>query len=402
MLLTDCRTLRILGFMMITRSITPHVLSAAKMYPFVGLVGPRQSGKTTLAKTLFPDYTYVSLENLDQRTYAQQDPRGFLAAYPNHCIFDEIQKVPELFSYLQEIGDQKGMGRYILTGSQNFLLHRHISQSLAGRIALLSIHPFSMEELSSASLGFDQPEQYMFTGMYPPIYDRSIPPTNWYPNYIQTYIERDIRDLTQITQLSTFQVFVKLCAGRIGQLLNLSSLARDCGITHNTARAWLSLLETSYIVVLLRPYYRNFNKRLVKMPKLYFFDTGLVSSLLGIQSADQMNSHYLRGELFENFAITEYIKYKANTQANVEYFFWRDQAGHEVDLFAETGSALSAIEMKSGKTISADTIKNLAYMQSIYPDTNQKLQPLVIYAGMLNQTQSGIPIRSWKDMPVFR
>jgi predicted AAA+ superfamily ATPase len=388
--------------MMITRSITPHVLSAAKAYPFVGLVGPRQSGKTTLAKTLFPDYTYVSLENLDQRTYAQQDPRGFLAAYPEHCILDEIQKVPELFSYLQEIGDQKGMGRYILTGSQNFLLHRHISQSLAGRIALLSIHPFSMEELSSASLGFDQPEQYMFTGMYPPIYDRSIPPTNWYPNYIQTYIERDIRDLTQITQLSTFQVFVKLCAGRIGQLLNLSSLARDCGITHNTARAWLSLLETSYIVVLLHPYYRNFNKRLVKMPKLYFYDTGLASSLLGIQSADQMNSHYLRGELFENFAITEYIKDKANTQSNIEYFFWRDQAGHEVDLFADTGSAISAIEMKSGKTISADYIKNLAYMQSIYPDTNQKLQPLVIYAGMLNQTQSGIPIRSWKDMPVFR
>lgn len=202
---------------MINRAIAPHVLSAAKAYPFVGLVGPRQSGKTTLAKSLFPDYTYVSLENLDQRTYAQQDPRGFLAAYPNHCIFDEIQKVPDLFSYLQEIGDQKGMGRYILTGSQNFLLHRHISQSLAGRIALLSIHPFSMEELSSASLGFDQPEEYMFTGMYPPIYDRSIPPTNWYPNYIQTYIERDIRDLTQITQLSTFQVFVKLCAGRIGQ-----------------------------------------------------------------------------------------------------------------------------------------------------------------------------------------
>jgi len=388
--------------MMITRSITPLVLSAAKAYPFVGLVGPRQSGKTTLAKTLFPDYTYVSLENLDQRTYAQQDPRGFLAAYPNHCIFDEIQKVPDLFSYLQEIGDQKGMGRYILTGSQNFLLHRHISQSLAGRIALLSIHPFSMEELSSASLGFDQPEEYMFTGMYPPIYDRSIPPTNWYPNYIQTYIERDIRDLTQITQLSTFQVFVKLCAGRIGQLLNLSSLARDCGITHNTARAWLSLLETSYIVVLLRPYYRNFNKRLVKMPKLYFYDTGLASSLLGIQSADQMNSHYLRGELFENFALTEYMKYKANTQSNVEYFFWRDQAGHEVDLFAETGAVLSAVEIKSGKTISADYIKNLAYMQSIYPDTNQKLQPLVIYAGMFHQTQSGIPIRSWKDMPVFR
>jgi predicted AAA+ superfamily ATPase len=386
---------------MITRTIAQQVLAAAKTYPFVGLVGPRQSGKTTLAKALFPDYAYVSLENLDQRTYAQQDPRGFLAAYPNHCIFDEIQKVPELFSYLQEIGDQKGMGRYILTGSQNFLLHRHISQSLSGRIALLSIYPFSMGELSSASLGFDQPEEYMFTGMYPPIYDRSVAPTNWYPNYIQTYIERDIRDLTQITQLSTFQIFLKLCAGRIGQMLNLSSLARDCGITHNTARAWLSLLETGYIVHLLRPYYRNFNKRLVKMPKLYFYDTGLAASLLGIQSADQLHSHYLRGELFENFALTEYLKHKANTQSNAEYFFWRDQAGREVDLLAETGSSLSAIEIKSGKTISDDYIKNLVYLQSLFVNAQTELKPLVVYAGDLAQTRSNIPIRSWKDLPLF-
>lgn len=386
---------------MINRAIAPQILSVAKTYPFVGLVGPRQSGKTTLAKALFPDYTYISLENLDQRTYAQQDPRGFLAAYPNHCIFDEIQKVPELFSYLQEIGDQKGMGRYILTGSQNFLFHKQISQSLSGRIALLSIYPFAMGELSGASLGFDQPEDYMFTGMYPPIYDRSIPPTNWYPNYIQTYIERDIRDLTQITQLSTFQVFVKLCAGRIGQILNLSSLARDCGITHNTARAWLSLLETGYIVHLLRPYYRNFNKRLVKMPKLYFYDTGLAASLLGIQSADQLNSHYLRGELFENFALTEYLKHKANTQSNAEYFFWRDQAGREVDLLAETGSSLSAIEIKSGKTISDDYIKNLIYLQSLFVDAQTELKPLVVYAGDFAQTRSNIPVRSWKDLPLF-
>jgi predicted AAA+ superfamily ATPase len=387
---------------MITRTIAQQVLAAAKTYPFVGLVGPRQSGKTTLAKALFPDYTYVSLENLDQRTYAQQDPRGFLAAYPNHCIFDEIQKVPELFSYLQEIGDQKGMGRYILTGSQNFLLHRHISQSLSGRIALLSIYPFSMGELSSASLGFDQPEDYMFTGMYPPIYDRPVAPTNWYPNYIQTYIERDIRDLTQITQLSTFQVFVKLCAGRVGQMLNLSSLARDCGITHNTARAWLLLLETGYIVHLLRPYYRNFNKRLVKMPKLYFYDTGLACSLLGIQSADQLHSHYLRGELFENFAISEYLKHKANTQSNAEFFFWRDQAGREVDLLVEQGLSISAIEFKAGKTIADDYVKNLAYLQSLFTDAHVSLKPLVVYAGDLAQTRSNIPIRSWKELPLFQ
>lgn len=386
---------------MITRTITQQVLAAAKVYPFVALVGPRQSGKTTLAKALFPSYTYVSLENLDQRTYAQQDPRGFLAAYPYHCIFDEIQKAPTLFSYLQEIGDQKGMGRYILTGSQNFLLHKHISQSLSGRIALLSIYPFSMEELSSAGLGFERPEEYMFTGMYPPIYDRSVPPTSWYPNYIQTYIERDIRDLMQITQLSTFQVFVKLCAGRVGQILNLSSLARDCGITHNTARAWLSLLETAYIVYLLRPYYRNFNKRLVKMPKLYFYDSGLACSLLGIQSADQLNSHYLRGELFENFAISEYLKHKANTQSNVEFFFWRDQAGHEIDLLVEQGLSISAIEFKAGKTIADDYTKNLAYLQTLFANDKASLKPQVIYAGDFAQTRSNIPIRSWKDLPLL-
>ena len=386
---------------MIRRAISQQVLSAAKSYPFVGLVGPRQSGKTTLAKALFPDYTYVSLENLDFRTYAQRDPRGFLADYPSHCIFDEIQKVPELFSYLQEIGDQMEMGRYILTGSQNFLLHRHISQSLSGRIALLTIHPFSMGELSDASLGFDQPEAYMFTGMYPPIHDRYIPPTNWYNNYIQSYIERDLRDLTQITQLATFQVFVKLCAGRIGQLLNVSSLARDCGISHNTARAWLSLLETGYIARLLRPYYRNFNKRLVKMPKLYFYDTGLAAALLGIQSTDQLSSHYLRGELFENFALTEYLKYNANTQSNLDFYFWRDQVGHEVDLLVEGGSSFSAVEIKAGKTIADDYIRDLVYFQSIYKDAARALHPLVIYAGQPGQTRSSIPIRSWKEVPVF-
>jgi predicted AAA+ superfamily ATPase len=387
--------------MLIEREIAPQVLAAARAYPFVGLVGPRQSGKTTLAKALFPDYAYVSLENLDQRTFAQRDPRGFLSAYPNRCIFDEAQKVPELFSYLQEVGDQGQMGRYILTGSQNFLLHRHIAQSLAGRIALFSIYPFSLTELKRASLGFEQPEEYLFTGMYPPVYDRAIPPASWYPNYIQTYIERDIRDLTQISQLSEFQVFVKLCAGRVGQPLNLSSLGRDCGVTHNTARAWLSLLETSYIVFLLRPYYRNFNKRLIKAPKLYFYDVGLAASLLGVQSVEQMRVHYLRGELFENFVISEYQKRKANFQMGVEYFFWKDQMGREIDLLAESALDISAIEIKSGKTILDDYVKNLLVFRSIYSGAKQNLRSLVVYAGEMEQTREGIPMRSWKSIPVF-
>ena len=357
---------------MIQRTIAKHIVSASKKFPIVGLIGPRQSGKTTLVKKLFPSYTYVSLENLDHRTFAQQDPRGFLATYRNHCILDEIQKVPELFSYLQEISDQKGVGRYILTGSQNFLLHKHISQSLSGRIALLTIFPFSINELKSTHISYNHPEAYIYAGMYPPIYDRDITPARWYPNYVQTFIERDIRDLLRITQLSIFQVFVKLCAGRVGQILNLSDLARDCGITHNTSRAWLSLLETSYIVYLLKPYYQNFSKRLVKMPKLYFYDTGLASSLLGIQSMDQLSSHYLLGALFENFILTEYLKYKANTLSSVEYYYWRDKVGHEIDVLAEEGSTLWAIEIKSGKTISADYTKQLAYFQSIYTDPHRR------------------------------
>jgi predicted AAA+ superfamily ATPase len=386
---------------MIPRTISTAILEAAKKYPLVALVGPRQTGKTTLARALFPSYTYLSLENLDLRAFAEQDPRGFLTAYREHCILDEVQKAPTLFSYLQEVADQPLMGRYILTGSQNFLLHRQISQSLAGRIALFTLYPFSMEELKAASLGFEQPEEYIFHGMYPPVYDRATSPTSWYPNYIQTYVERDLRDLMQVSNLLTFQTFVKLCAGRIGQVVNYSSLARDCGITHNTARAWLSLLETSYVVFFLRPYYRNFNKRLVKMPKLYFYDSGLAASLLGIQSVEQLYTHYLRGELFENFVITEYMKYKANHQAGVEYFFWKDQGGHEVDLLVETPQRVSAIEIKVGKTVAEDYVRALEYLRSLYVTEGQTFHPLVIYGGELDQGRRGIPIYSWRRMPVF-
>ena len=384
---------------MIQRAIAKHIVAASKKFPLVGLVGPRQSGKTTLAKALFPSYRYISLENLDNRNFAQQDPRGFLKTYNNYCIFDEIQKVPDLFSYLQEISDQRGIGRYVLTGSQNFLLHRHVSQSLSGRIALLTILPFSIDELKKADIFHDSPETYMYTGMYPPIYDRAIAPSLWYPNYVQTFIERDIRDLLRITQLSTFQVFVKLCAGRIGQILNLSALARDCGITHNTARAWLSLLETSYIAYLIRPYYQNFSKRLVKMPKLYFYDTGLASSLLGIQSADQLSSHYLSGALFENFILTEYLKFKANTLSSVEYYYWRDKVGHEIDLLTETSSTISAIEIKSGRTITTDYTKHLSFFQSIYTDPHRHLKTNIIYAGEQTQHRNNIKITNWKNLP---
>lgn len=381
---------------MIQRTIAKLVREASTKFPLVALIGPRQSGKTTLAKALFPSYTYVSLEDLDQRAFAQQDPRGFLSTYHNHCIIDEIQKVPDLFSYLQAKSDEAGMGTYVLTGSQHFLLHKHVSQSLSGRIALLTVLPFSRQELTRANISYDSPEEYVYTGMYPAIYDRAIPPALWYPSYVQTYIERDVRDILRITELSSFQVFIKLCAGRIGQLLNLSSLAQDCGITHNTAKAWISLLETSYIVYLLRPYYNNFSKRLVKMPKLYFYDTGLAAYLLGIQSKDQVSTHYLRGELFENFILTEYLKKKASALAPEEYYFWRDKVGHEIDLLVDGATVVTAIEIKSGKTVTSEYTKHHAYFRRIYADPHKKLRQVVMYAGTQEQTRGNVRIMSWK------
>ena len=370
---------------MIKRDLEPLVKAASKKFPIVGIVGPRQSGKTTLAKTAFPKYAYVSLEDLDNRIFAQQDPRGFIATYSQHTIFDEIQKVPDLFSYLQTKVDESNIpGQYILTGSQHFLLHKHISQTLAGRIALFNLLPLAVSELETARIRFDTYEEYLFHGMYPRLFESSIKPIDWYPNYIQTYIERDIRDLKQISDLSTFQIFVKLCAGRVGQLLNLSSLARDCGITHNTAKAWLSLLETSFVLFLLPPYYENFGKRLVKMPKLYFYDTGLVCSLLGLQKYQDLYTHYLKGNLFENFIIGEFLKQKYDHQKPVEYYFWRDKTGHEIDLLGIETNGIRAIEIKAGKTIASDYFSNLTYFSTI-SKSKKNIIKQVIYAGSRTQ-----------------
>lgn len=372
------------------------LITLSQKFPVVAVLGPRQSGKTTLVKTVFADKEYISLEEPDRREFASTDPRGFLAGLREGAILDEIQRVPSLFSYLQTLVDSRQeMGQFILTGSHNYLLQENISQTLAGRVAFLKLLLFSLEELQTGDIAVSDPETLIYKGFYPPLYDRDISPADWYPNYIMTYIERDVRLIKNITDLDAFQRFVKMCAGRIGQLLNLSSLGDDCGITHNTAKAWLSVLEASYIVFLLRPYYHNFNKRLVKTPKLYFFDPGLACALLGIENSGQLSTHYLKGGLFENFIIGEIIKYRLNRGLEPNVYFWRDQTGVEVDCLVEAGGRLLPVEIKSGRTISADYFQGLECwykLSGAIPGSGS-----VVYAGEENQTRCYGRVLSYRN-----
>ncbi len=373
--------------MMIDREAGKKIKQFAKSFPAVAVIGPRQSGKTTLVRNIFPNKPYVLLEDPETRIFAQEDPRGFLAQYPKGAIIDEIQKVPLLFSYLQGVLDNKSKpGAFILTGSQNFLLMEKITQSLAGRIAILRLLPLTLNELSSVNISFDNYEEYLFRGMYPRLYDKKIDPADLYPNYVQTYLERDLRELKNVHNLSTFHIFIKMCAQRIGQVLNLSSLANDCGITHNTAREWISLLETSLIVFLLTPYHKNYNKRLIKMPKLYFFDTGLVSYLAGIKDSRQLNTHPLKGALFESFIISEFLKYQYNRGKESNLYYWRDKTGHEIDCILEESLDLIPIEIKSGRTITTDYFKNLKYWCGL-ADIDMK-KTYIVYGGLKNQKRS--------------
>ncbi|ASX28015.1 AAA family ATPase [Rickettsia sp. MEAM1 (Bemisia tabaci)] len=347
----------------------------SKFYPVLGITGPRQSGKTTLAKILFPHLPYVSLENLDTRIQAQQDLRSFLANYQNGAIFDEVQHVPELLSYLQGVVDESSQkGRYVITGSQNFSLSHHISQSLSGRIGMVTLLPLSLSELKEA----ENPLASIFKGGYPLLHNLNMHPLDFYPSYIQTYIERDVRQLKNIENFNRFQTFLKLCAGRIGQIVNFSSLALDCGISHTTARQWLGILEASYIIFFLQPFYKNFNKRLIKMPKLYFYDTGIACTLLGLEKEQQLETHYLKGALYENLVILELLKGRLNLGLPANFYFWKDKSGHEIDFVAEWGGTIKAVEIKFNSTFQPDYIKNLNYFYKLDPN----IESYLVYNGI--------------------
>ena len=383
---------------MIPRALGKKIVSLAGMFPIVSLTGPRQSGKTTLARATFPDYAYVNLENLDDRLAAEEDPLRFLRPHSGTgIIVDEVQKVPSLFSYLQNIVDESGeMGKYILTGSQNFLLLEKITQSLAGRVAVCNLLPLGLSELIDADLLDGDLNRVMFTGGYPVLFDRQIPAPDYFPSYIQTYIERDVRGISNIGNLSTFQRFVKLCAGRVGQLLNLSNLGTELGINYKTVGSWISILEASYLVFLLQPYHNNFNKRIVKQPKLYFFDSGLLCALLDIQSPEQLDSHYLRGNIFESFIVAEHIKSRFHAGRRPNAFFWRNSTGHEVDLILEADAQLFAVEIKSGETLNEDFFKGLRYFKrlSSAPDEHFYL----VYGGDRNLSRKYGQVVGWKSI----
>lgn len=381
---------------MIRRTVETHIRSLLRGFPIVTITGPRQSGKTTLVKVIFSDRPYASLEDPDVRASALDDPRSFLKRFPDGAVFDEAQRCPELFSYLQTVVDADGrMGLYILTGSQQFGLLSGITQSLAGRTAFVELLPFSLGELANAGRLSTELDLMLYTGCYPPIYDRDVPVRAWLSAYVTAYIERDVRQLIKIQDLETFQRFVRLCAGRTGQLLNLSSLATECGITHNTAKAWISVLEASYVVFLLRPHHANLNKRLVKSPKLYFYDVGLASWLLGIQTPAQIETHPLRGNIFETFIVSELMKSFFNRGERPPLYFWRDSHGNEVDVIVEQGHRLTPIEIKSGRTVTREFFAGLEKWNALAGDS--VIQPTLIYGGEESYLHKGIQVRGWRD-----
>lgn len=382
---------------MLNRSAFPTALRLAQGFPVLAITGPRQSGKTTMTRALFAGKPYVSLEDPEERLFADTDPRGFLARFPQGAILDEVQRCPGLFSYLQGVVDERQrMGEFIITGSQQFGLMSNIAQSLAGRVGLLQLLPFSLAELKEGGMLPAALDTAMLQGSYPPLYDRPVMPGDWFPNYVSTYLERDVRQLLAVRDLSLFQRFLKMCAARSGQLLNLSALASDCGISHVTAREWMTVLEASYIVYLLRPHHRNFGKRLVKMPKLYFLDTGLMAYLLGIRDTDTLSTHASRGALFETLVVSEWVKRQFNAGQVAELYFWRDSAGHEVDLLIPDGNRFMPVEIKSGSTFSADWTAALRKLSALFGDA--ALSPGIVYGGEGRYEREGCHVAGWKAL----
>jgi uncharacterized protein len=356
---------------MIEREVKNKVLEMAEKFPVIVFTGPRQSGKTTVSKVIFKNYRYVSLENPDVLYFAKTDPKGFLNLYDKYVIIDEVQNAPELFSYLQQIvDDSKISGQYILSGSQNFLLFEKITQSLAGRVYMMELLPLSHHEIKSVKK--QNVFEEMYFGGYPRLYDKNIHPHDFYSSYIQTYIERDIRNIINVQDLVLFRKFVFLLAHHVGQLLNTNSISKNLGIDIKTVKRWLSILETSYIIFTLPPWHKNFSKRIIKSPKLYFYDVGLASFLLGIENPDDLLFSTYKGALFENYGLLEILKNHKNKGLKKNYYFWKDSYGNEIDLIIEQGQKIKLVELKASETVKSEYIKSLHYLDTLN-ELNEKL-----------------------------
>lgn len=380
---------------MISRDLSQELLQQLEEYPVVTLLGPRQAGKTTLSRWLLKDFSYVSLEQPDVLAFAQDDPIGFLNQYPTKCIFDEIQRAPHLISYLQNIVDESGkIGQFVLTGSHQLELRAAITQSLAGRTGILNLLPFSIKELKSAQIDFDTVEEYIFTGFLPRIYDQHQRPSTAYANYYQTYIERDIRQIIQLKDASLFDKFMRLLAGRVGQLMNYQSLASDTGVDAKTIKEWLSILEASFVVFKLSPYFENFGKRVTKSPKYYFMDTGLLCYLLGIEKPEHVTRDPLVGQLFENLIVLEALKARYNEGQIPNLYFYRDSHGNEIDLLYASGRELVGIEIKSASTFASHFKKMLLR----FSEKQQTFKSsYVVYNGEQRKFSDGIEAVNFRE-----
>lgn len=381
---------------MIDRIAEKEAIRLSKQYPVLTIVGPRQSGKTTLCQKVFEAYSYVSLENLEEREQALHDPKSFLTRFKEPLIIDEIQRVPSILSYIQtRVDNSKKNGSYILTGSQQFELMESLSQSLAGRTAILKLLPLTIKELHDHYKIYNSLEDYLYTGFYPRIYDQNLNPTESNTFYLSTYVERDIRSLINIKDFLLFDRFLKVCASRTGQLLNMTSIGNECGISHNTVNQWLSLLEASFIVYRVPPHFRNFSKRIIKSPKLFFYDVGFASYLLGIEAKEQLINHPLKGALFETLVAGELLKARYNAVKGSNLYFFRDNSGHEVDCLLDRGNYCVPVEIKSSQTINESFFTNLQFYNSLQQDA---AKPVLVYAGDESYSRKAAEVVSYLNL----